>query len=91
MAVSFATTTARAHQAVTVNITALSATTQYTAVFSGIDSGAARGHAMDFTTDGAGAATLTFVPQGRATAITCNIYPKTAATSAVSSNTLLVV
>ena len=91
MAVTFAVTTAQSHQAVTVNITALSASTAYTAIFTGTTTGASRGHAMDFTTDGSGAATLTFVPNGRAAAITCNVYPKNAATAAVSSNTLTVV
>lgn len=83
MAVSFASTSGKIHDPVTINITALSATTQYIAT---ITDGGSKTQRFEFTTDGAGAASFQFTPGTRAT-YTCSVAPKTQAATATSSNT----
>jgi hypothetical protein len=83
MAVTFANTTGLLHTSQTVNVTALSATTAYVATITG-----PAGHTrrIEFTTDGAGAATLTFEPQSRG-AYSISVSAKTPAAAATGSNT----
>ena len=88
-ALSFASTTAQRYDTVTVNATGLTPSTMYYATFSTTPN--VNAHRMDFTTDGSGNATFTYVPTGRSSAVTCVIYPKTPASAVTSSNTLTVV
>ena len=83
MAVSFSNTTGLLHTTQTIAVTALSATTAYVATIVG-----PAGHTrrIEFTTDGAGAATLTFEPQSRG-AFTVSVSPKSPAATATGSNT----
>lgn len=57
MPISFATTTGKVHDPVTVNATSLTAATKYVAVLTSADGQTQR---VEFTTDGAGAASFTF-------------------------------
>jgi hypothetical protein len=83
MAVSFTNTTGLLHTTQTIAVTALTASTAYVATIS-----TPGGHTrrIEFTTDGAGAATLTFEPQGRGVH-TVSVSLKTPATGATGSNT----
>lgn len=83
MAVTFTNASGLLHSTQTIAVTALTATTQYIATIT-----APGGHTrrIEFTTDGSGAATLTFEPQGRGVH-TVTVSLRTPAVGASGSNT----
>lgn len=83
MATSFATTTGRLHDPVNINVSALTASTQYIAT---LTHSGGRTQRIEFTTDGSGAAVLTFVPNTRGS-FTCTVALRTPAVVDTSSNT----
>lgn len=90
MPASFATTTGRKLTAVTLNVTSLTANTVYVARFAqnATDPGT---HNVEFTTDGSGNATVTYVPQNGRGAVSAFISPKVAVAAVTSSNTFTAV
>jgi predicted RNA methylase len=82
MAVSFSSTAGRSYTTQTITVSALTPSTAYIAYV-----GHPTGHSqtIEFTTDGAGAATLSFVPQAVG-AHNVTVVPKTAAAVATGSN-----
>jgi hypothetical protein len=83
MPVSFATTVGRVHESVTVNATALSASTNYIASVSTADGRAQR---FEFTTDGSGAASFQWTPTNRGV-VTLTYQTKVIAPAGSATNT----
>ena len=83
MPISFATTSGRQHEPVTVNATGLSASTAYIATLTNADGQTMR---MPFTTDGAGAASFQWTPTRRGVA-SITAAPATSSPAVTGSNT----
>lgn len=85
MPISFATTSGKVHDLVTVNATSLTAVTKYVAVLTSADGQTQR---VEFTTDGAGAASFTFAVCRRG-AYTLIANPAVTSPAVTGSNTFI--